>query len=88
MYKLLSDSIDDDNYDFDYPDDEADCAIIDEFRSFYPLKEKITKSKLMNMLNNPDDELFGADETSKCSGDDEEEGKRGINDTYQKWLIT
>lgn len=78
LYKLLFDSMLDE--DFEFPEDEEDIKIVNDFINTYPLKEVYTIKDVMSALNNPDDELFEQDETSQCSAEEDDDQ---LN-TYEK----
>ena len=80
LYKLLYDSITDD--DFMMPTDENDKKIIEDFINNLPPIQIINEKDIMNIMNDPDDDLFERDNTSQCSGIEEEEN----NDSYNSLI--
>jgi hypothetical protein len=79
IYKLLFNSITDD--EFEMPDDDTeDAKLVCEFMETMPPVPIVTPDDIMNSLNESDDELFGQDDTSICSGEDKTDV--GGNATY------
>jgi len=78
IYRLLFNSITDN--EFEMPDNDEDTKIVCEFMETMPPVPIIAPDDIMKSLNESDDELFGEDETSMCSGEDITD--RGGNITY------
>ena len=78
LYKMLYRSLIDD--EFEMPDNDDDANLVREFMENLPPIPIMTSNDIMETLNESDDELFGEDTTSVCSGDDPTDV--GGNTTY------